>query len=100
MIILKQIREELKDVRYYYQRKQVFDKNAQTVGVSSITEKVQRYNVLAMAASPKFYDLYVGLYVRGNTQESYGTEVGYSAKYIQKLHSQLLKFFQNKLKEV
>ena len=100
MVSLEQIREELKDVRYYYQRKEIFEQNAKTVGMSSIKSKADKYNALVVEAPPKLYDVYIGLYVQGNTQEGYSLEVGYSPKYIQKLHSELLKFFQNKLKEV
>lgn len=100
MVSLEQIREELKDVRYYYQRKEVFDRNAKTVGASFIKRKADKYNALVVDAPPKLYDVYIGLYVQGSTQEGYAVEVGYSPKYIQKLHSELIKFFQNKLKEV
>lgn len=100
MISLAQIRDELKDVRYYYQRKEVFESNAKTVGISSIKSKADKYNALIVEAPPRLYDVYIGLYVHGHTQEGYALEVGYSPKYIQKLHGELLKFFLNKLKEV
>jgi len=100
MISLQRIREDLKDVRYYYQRIKVFEQNAETVGVSSIKKKADEYNALVVEAPPKLYDLYIGLYVQGSTQEGYSLEVGYSPKYIQKLHSELLKFFLNQLKKV
>ncbi len=100
MISLAQIRDELKDVRYYYQRKEVFESNAKTVGPSSIKRKADKYNALIVEAPPRLYDVYIGLYVQGSTQEGYSWEIGYSPKYIQKLHSELLKFFLNKLKEV
>ena len=41
MISLEQIREDLRDIRYYYAHKDVFDRNEKSVGVSiakTITE--------------------------------------------------------------
>lgn len=39
---LEEIREDLKEVRYYYTRKQAFDEAGRAVGVSKVVEKVRR----------------------------------------------------------
>lgn len=99
MISLDEIREDLKDVRYFYMRKKVFESNAKNVGVSAIQKKVERYNAAVLNASAKLYDLYIGLYVDGKTQSLYSAEMGYSEKHIQKQNKQLLLFLQENLKE-
>ena len=97
MFSLDDIREDLKDVRYYYMRKNVFDSSVKSVGRNIIREKVDRYNSAIIFAPPKLYDLYVGLYVNGNTQDGYATEIGYTSKYIQKRNKELLRFLQENL---
>lgn len=96
---LDDIREDLKDVRYFYMRKKVFEVNVKNVGVNLIQKKVDRYNAVALMAPPRLYDLYVGLYIEGNTQAGYANELGYSEKHIQKQNKSLLLFFQKNLKE-
>lgn len=39
MFSLEQIREDLRDIRYYYAHKDVFDKNEISVGVSVVKRK-------------------------------------------------------------
>ncbi len=99
MVSLDSIREDLKDVRYYYMRKKVFEGNVKSVGVNVIREKVDRYNSVMIFAPPKLYDLYIGLYVNGSTQDGYATEIGYTPKYIQKRNKELLRFLQENLKK-
>lgn len=91
---LEQIREDLKDVRYYYTRKNIFDEAGRTVGVNSIVGKVIKYNEAIKAASPKLYDLYVCLYVKNYTQEGLSIELNYTPEYIQMLNKKLLLFLQ------
>ena len=87
------IREDLKDIRYYYSRKAMFEKASASVGENSILKKINNYNALIRLASPRLYDLYVSLYLENNTQESLSDKLGYSVEYISKLNSQLIKFF-------
>ena len=99
MISLNEIREDLRDVRFYYMRKKVFDANAKSVGVNAIQKKVDKYNSVVQTAPPRLYDLYIGLYVEGNTQQGYSIELGYTEKHIQKQNKELLLFLQKNLKE-
>ena len=91
---LKQIREDLKDVRYYYARKTIFDEAGATVGINSIVKKVLKYNEAVKAASPRLYDLYVCLYIKNYTQEGLSIELNYTPEYIQMLNKKLLLFLQ------
>ena len=43
MVTVSTIRNDLKDIRYYFSRKEVFDKALDSVGKSSFTEKIDKY---------------------------------------------------------
>ena len=91
------IREDLKNIRYYYSRKAMFEKASASVGENSILKKINDYNALIRLAPPRLYDLYVSLYLENNTQESLSDKLGYSVEYISKLNSQLIKFFKTNI---
>ena len=91
------IREDLKDIRYYYSRKAMFEKASASVGENSILKKINDYNALIRLAPPRLYDLYVSLYLENNTQESLSDKLGYSVEYISKLNSQLINFFKTNI---
>lgn len=94
---LTQIREDLKDIRYYYSRKDIFEEAFKCTGTNSIVDKAKIYNEAIQTASPKLYELYVSLYIKNNTQESLSEELCYTPEYVQMLNKQLLKFLQTKL---
>lgn len=97
MMTLAQIREDLKDVRYYYSRKSMFEEAVKTVGGNNVTEKVLKYNDAVRTAPPRLYDLYVSLYVKNFTQEGLSIELNYTPEYIQMQNKKLLLFLQSKL---
>lgn len=99
MIAMSKIREDLKDLRYYYARKEKFDEATKYTGENAIVKKAEKYNCAVKMASPKLYDLYVSLYIKSHTQESLSDELCYSQEYVQYLHKKLLKFLQENLKE-
>ena len=97
MKTLNKIREDLKDIRYYYSRKEVFEKVSDSVGENKILEKLEIYNNAIRKAPPRLYDLYVSLYLENNTQESLANRLGYTIEYISRLNSQLVKFLYNEI---
>lgn len=94
MVTLTTIREDLKEIRYYYSRKDFFDKGFDNTGVNEIINKVKKYNIIATKAPPKLYDMYLSLYINYNTQELLADKLSYTPEYIQKLNKRLLKFLQ------
>lgn len=94
---VKQIRDELKEVRYYYARKDVFDKALQEIDNTSIVQLVKKYNEAVCCAPPKLFDIYVSLYVNHLTQEALSKELDYSPDYVHKLNDKLIKYLQEKL---
>lgn len=99
MLAIEKIREDLADVRYYYSRKRVLDEAIGSVGINTVLQKVERYNIAIREAPPKLYDLYVYLYTKNYTQEGLSLEWNYTPQYIQQLNKKLLLFLQTQLKE-
>ncbi len=101
MLTLKEIRKDLKDIKYYYSRQKLFEEVSERVGSNTVIVTVNKYNEAIKLATPKLFDLYVSLYVKNHTQESFADELGFTPEYIQMLNKKLLKFFQSNLaKEV
>lgn len=91
---LSEIREDLQEIRYYFTHKAAFDNAVKLIGENSVVEKVERYNKIFQKASARMYDLYLGLYVNGYTQEAYAAEAGYCPQHIQELNKQLILYLQ------
>lgn len=90
---INEIREDLKNIRYYYGRKKLFDEASANVGSNAVMEKIDTYNTAVRNAPPKLYDLYVSLYLNNQTQESLSDHLGYAVEYVSRLNSQLVRFF-------
>lgn len=99
MLSLAQIREDLKNIKYYCSRKEIFEKVSGSVGQHKITETMRKYNNVVCKASPRLYDIYVSLYLDNHTQESLSDKLGYSFEYISKLNCQLVRFFQKEFEK-
>ncbi len=99
MLTLDKIREDLKEIRYYYSRKELFDEHSGCIAPRAVLEKVRRYNEAVEKAAPKLYDAYICLYVKNYTQEGMGNELGYTLQHINALNKRLLLFLQNELKD-
>ena len=89
-----QIRKDLQEIRYYFTHKAAFDGAVKLIGTNSVVEKVERYNKIFQKAPARMYDLYLGLYVNGYTQEAYAAEAGYCPQHIQELNKQLVLYLQ------
>ena len=99
MIPLNKIREDLKDIRYYYARKKIFDSVISDVGLSKVRDTVELYNRAILTAPARLFDLYVCLYIKGYTQEALSVELGFTPEYVQMQHKQLLLFLQSFFEE-
>lgn len=99
MKTLNGIREDLKEIRYYYARKQAMENGFLSTGKNGVVAKAEKYNQAIQTAPIRLYDIYVGLYVNNYTQEAYSMELNYTPEYIQRLNKQLLKFLQGVIKE-
>ena len=91
------IREDLRNIRYYYSRKEQMSATAKIVGESNVLKTVNEYNEIVCQAPPKLYELYFCMYVENKTQESAAAEFGYAREHVTRLNKQLLRFIQNHL---
>lgn len=96
---VQQVKDDLREIRYYYAKQKELDCASRTVGTSSITEKIERYNTAVRKAPVRLYDLYVALYVHNNTQLAVALDWDYTADYIRKLNNQLCQFLKKELEE-
>lgn len=89
MLTKQQIREDLKDIRYYYSKQKLFDSASKTIVQSSVIEKVNRYNQAVKDAPARLYDLYISLYVQNNSQTAVAYDWNRSNDYIKLLNKLL-----------
>lgn len=92
MVTMQAIREDLKEIRYYYSKQKLFDSASKCVVESSVLEKVNRYNQAVKNAPARLYDLYISVYTQNNTLFAMTYEWDYCYDYIKQLNKQLCEF--------
>lgn len=97
MKTVKEIRNDLANIKYYYTRKTVLDSAFENIGTNQIVELVAKYNKAICKAGPQLYDVYVSLYVKGASQEDAGEQLFYTTEYISKLNTKVISFFQKNI---
>lgn len=95
MITAEQLRADLWEIRYYYSRKEVLDEVSHSIGPLPIYRILENYNCVIQKAPLRLVDLYVSLYLRGQTQEAVAMDLGYTPQYIRKLTGELFTFLRN-----
>lgn len=91
---VKEIREDLREIRYYYGMSDLFKAGSKLIPPQAIVEKVERYNKAISTAPAKLYALYVGLYVHNNTQAVLAEDWGFTDEYIKQLNNKLCDFLK------
>lgn len=97
MSAVDKVREDLKDIRYYYAHKEVFDRAAAEHIVNNVARKAERYNRMMEQAPPILFDLYVSLYIQNNTQAAFAYDRDYSVNYIKDLNNSLCRYIRQAL---
>ena len=92
---LDQIRKDLKDIRYYYGRKHIFDTAVVDMRLNQLMAMVKRYNQAIQNAPARLCDMYICLYTKGYTQERLAEELCVSPQYVQIQHKRMLVFLKN-----
>ena len=90
---INEVREDLKEIRYYCSKQKDFENAAKTIGNSTAVEKVRTYNEAIQAAPIRLYDLYVSLYVNNNTQAVVAEDWGLTSDYVRKMNKKLYEYF-------
>lgn len=91
---VKEIREDLREIRYYYGMSDLFKSGSKLIPPQAIVEKVERYNKAISTAPAKLYAVYVGLYVHNNTQALLAEDWGFTDEYIKQLNNKLCDFLK------
>ena len=94
---IEQIREDLREIRYYYSMQEMIDKSAKKVCPRALLQKVERYAKAMENAPARIYVVYISLYVNNNSQTALADDWGYSREYVRDLHSQLVAYLQSAL---
>ena len=97
MKTLDDIRNDLKEIRYYYSRKTMFDRMVDVVNIAYVKTQnpVQSLN---RAAQASLYDIYMSVYIFNITQEAVADDWDMSFSYVHKVHEKLLQFLQANIK--
>lgn len=90
------VKKDLKEIKYYYDHKSMFDRAMETSVKTEVMRKVQLYNKYMSKAEARLFGLYVALYVENNTQQKIATNWGLSEGYIRKLNRQLCEYLLEK----
>ncbi len=92
---IQQIREELREVRYYYSKQKVFNA-MESAGIKNKSKVLaDKYNKAMENAPMKLFDLYISLYVNNNTQLVVAEDLGYVVEYVRQLNRQLYIYLQS-----
>jgi hypothetical protein len=91
---VKEIREDLREIRYYYGMSDLFKAGSKLIPPQAIVDKVEKYNKAISTAPAKLYALYVGLYVHNNTQAVLAEDWGFTDEYIKQLNNKLCDFLK------
>lgn len=97
MVPIEQVKSDLREIRYYYSRKEQLEDASHSIGPLPIKRILENYNCAIRKAPLRLYDLYACLYIRGQTQETIALDLGYTPQYIRKLINELFIFFRNNL---
>lgn len=96
---LSEIMEDLKDIRYYYAHKDVFESAARENVYNDVVRKVRKYTALVEKAPPILFDLYVSLYMLNNTQAAFAYDRDYTTNYIKELNNKLCLYILDTIKQ-
>lgn len=93
----KQIRQDLKDIQYYYANKEIFEIATKEIGTNYVYDLSKKYNEVIRKAPPKLYDLYVRLYILNKTQDIIAFETNYSMQTVVTNCKNLMSFLYQEL---
>lgn len=95
-MLSEQVKDELREVRYYFSRKANMDALSNVAGVSISKVLADKYVNAIRSAPARLYDLFGCLYIQNKTQEVVASELCYSEEHIRRLIRDLINYFANK----
>ena len=96
MKTIEQIRYDLREIKYYYSRRDAFDDNAVRVAPSKVLETVRQYNKYMADAPARLYDLYVALYTENCSQMCVAEDLMITPEYVSMQNQKILKYLQRR----
>jgi len=93
----KEIRKDLRQIRYYYTRIQNKCVGTKVGVLNAIEELVQKYNAAIKNAPVQSYDLYCAMYIEGNTLDDLADKWGFDRSTMHKYHKALVAYLQSKI---
>lgn len=75
---IQEIRQDLRDIRYYYSKKEQFDRASNIILPKALLEKIERYQKAMQNAPARLLDLYISLYVQNRSQAALAYEWNYT----------------------
>lgn len=96
-MLSEQVKNELREVRYYFSRKTNMDALSKDAGVSISKVLADKYVNAIKSAPARLYDLFGCLYIQNKTQEVVASELCYSEEHIRRLIRDLINYFANKI---
>ena len=93
---IEEIKNDLKNIRYYYSRRNTLDKSLNDIGVTEVLKKIEKYNQLICGAPARLIDIYYSLYHENNTQDSLACKLGYTPAYVYRLNKKLIDYLYAK----
>lgn len=94
MITAEEVKHDLREIRYYYSRHNVFEEAEKSLGILPVVRTVQKYNCAIRQAPLRLCDIYTSLYIQGKTQECVALELGYSEQHIRRLIGELIEYLR------
>ena len=94
---IEQVRKDLKEIRYYYSKKNELDYALDTVENSAIQSLLEKYNKVMRLAGIRLYSVYVSLYIQNQTQSSMAASENLCPGYVKQLNRNLIKFLAENL---
>ena len=91
------IKEDLSEIKYYHSRKHKLDSYMAENLPSSVVELNKLYAECIRNAPIRLYHVFVGLYIKGWTQEGVADEMKYTVNYVQNLNSKLIQFLRENI---
>jgi len=91
------VKEDLSEIKYYHSFKKRLDEYMAENLPSSVVELNKLYAETIRNAPIRLYHVYVGLYIKGWTQEGVANDMNYTVNYVQTLNSKLIQFLQENI---
>lgn len=94
---VEQVRKDLREIRYYYSRKEELDHAFTTIENSTIQNLLEKYNKVMKLAGIRLYSIYVNLYIHNMTQSGMAHAENLSLQYVKEMNRELIHFLVDNL---